>query len=395
MIIYSKTNTSHGYFIDDIWKPLTESRCQPYSVYSYDSHDYVVRGITIDNCLDDNHWEHLREDPTSKFLIFHPDEYFNYHDVNMWIKCFKEKSVPPNQIYIVVGDENWKKWLTEALNDSGIHGFHICHLPLLLARCRVQKKIPITNRFSLLCRNYQKWRTNFFMHLLKNNLLDSINYTFNNLVPYGDLPIIPHEQILSDIQELGYTVDEKIKSWVYGAPYSLKETKITTKFSNEAYDMITSSGINITIESQIDPYYFFSFWKHMPREKFSVSAFATEKTYKAIACARPFIIVSSPNFLKDLRQLGFKTFHPYIDESYDQEYNINDRFAAITKEITRLNNLSEQEFNELLNKLQPIADHNLVIFNYRKETLKLSSDFDWIANYHNPVHITHVDGISG
>lgn len=393
--IYSKTNTSHGYFINHIWKDLSESKLLPGEVYSYDSHDYVVRGVEIKNCLDEKHWNHLRNDPTSKFLLFHPDEYFNFHDVNMWIQCFKEKNVPPEKIYFVVGDENWSKWLTDRLNEHGIFNFHICSLPILMARVYSQEKIPVINRFSMLSRNYQKWRTDFFVLLLKRNLLGGINYTFNNLVPYGDLPIIPHDQILSEIADLGYVVDQDVKDWIKNVPYTLKNTKITTKFSNEAYQMIGSSGINIVIESQIDPFHFFSFWKSVEREKFSPSAFITEKTFKAVACQRPFIIVSFPNFLRDFRRLGFKTFHPFINESYDQETDIKTRFNLIADEIERLQKLSDKEFFQLLEEIEPITKYNFELFNEKKKNLKMTSDFNWLSKYHNIMFLKNVDGIPG
>ena len=34
-------------------------------------------------------------------------------------------------------------------------------------------------------------------------------------------------------------------------------------------------------------------------------------------CNKPFIVLSGKGFPKNLRDIGFKTFHPVIDESYD------------------------------------------------------------------------------
>ena len=47
--------------------------------------------------------------------------------------------------------------------------------------------------------------------------------------------------------------------------------------------------------------------------------FVTEKTVKPIRAGIPFVVVGSVNFLRTLRKLGFKTFAPWIDESYDAE----------------------------------------------------------------------------
>ena len=46
--------------------------------------------------------------------------------------------------------------------------------------------------------------------------------------------------------------------------------------------------------------------------------FRTEKIWKPILMAHPFVVAANKGYLKDLRNAGFKTFSDYIDESYDQ-----------------------------------------------------------------------------
>ena len=101
----------------------------------------------------------------------------------------------------------------------------------------------------------------------------------------------------------------------------------------------------------------------------------SEKTYKAIRVGLPFIIFAGrPGILKHLRSLGFRTFHPYIDESYDYptihertedaarlQDQYNTRFRRLTKELNRLCQLSHTELVELWEQCQPIVQHNLQI----------------------------------
>ena len=47
----------------------------------------------------------------------------------------------------------------------------------------------------------------------------------------------------------------------------------------------------------------------------------TEKTVKPIRAGMPFIIVGSHRCMYRLRKMGFRTFSPFIDESYDKEPN--------------------------------------------------------------------------
>ena len=87
----------------------------------------------------------------------------------------------------------------------------------------------------------------------------------------------------------------------------------------------------------------------------------TEKLWRAILAKRPFIVVSTPNYLNNLKRLGFKTFNNYWAEEYDihKEGNRINKIKLILQEI------SSWTLDELSNKLQDmesILDHNLTVF---------------------------------
>jgi len=105
------------------------------------------------------------------------------------------------------------------------------------------------------------------------------------------------------------------------------------------------------------------------------SYFVTEKTMKAFAGKMPFIIASIPLFLDALRELGYKTFHPYIDETYDTIEDHDLRLAAIIKEIYRLASFSKEQWREWSEKVHPIAMHNYNHFkNYKPKILIYDPD---------------------
>jgi hypothetical protein len=45
--------------------------------------------------------------------------------------------------------------------------------------------------------------------------------------------------------------------------------------------------------------------------------FISEKTFRALAFPRPFIVIGQRHILKNLQKMGFRTFSDIIDESYD------------------------------------------------------------------------------
>ena len=62
--------------------------------------------------------------------------------------------------------------------------------------------------------------------------------------------------------------------------------------------------------------------------------------------------------LQELHRRGFKTFSPWIDESYDNIGCPNKRLQAIFKEIDRLADLSIAKVNQLRNEMLPTFEHN-------------------------------------
>ena len=64
--------------------------------------------------------------------------------------------------------------------------------------------------------------------------------------------------------------------------------------------------------------------------------FLTEKLVKAIGNCHPFVVLSTPGYLKELKMLGYKTFAPYIDESYDDEPNTELRMVKAIDSIEKM-----------------------------------------------------------
>lgn len=85
----------------------------------------------------------------------------------------------------------------------------------------------------------------------------------------------------------------------------------------------------------------------------------TEKTIKPLLAGHPFVIVGNPGSLKQIKRLGFKTFSPHINESYDQICNPTERLSCIIQEVRRLSQLTNYELKQLRCSLKDIIDFNL------------------------------------
>ena len=84
----------------------------------------------------------------------------------------------------------------------------------------------------------------------------------------------------------------------------------------------------------------------------------TEKTLKPIACGHPFILAAGPGSLDYIKSYGFKTFAPWINESYDCESNSVLRMEKIISSMKELQCLPADRLQKTLNEIFKIAQFN-------------------------------------
>lgn len=109
------------------------------------------------------------------------------------------------------------------------------------------------------------------------------------------------------------------------------------------------------------------------------TCFISEKTFKPIAACHPFILIGNKYSLRNLRDMGYKTFSPFIDESYD-ELDTWERFPAIANAIKKINDLTDEERIEWLKGMKDILEHNAETL--KKNSNKHSSETFKIINKH-------------
>jgi hypothetical protein len=89
------------------------------------------------------------------------------------------------------------------------------------------------------------------------------------------------------------------------------------------------------------------------------AGYLSEKIWKPVGHCQPFIIVSASKSLKYMRdRFGFKTFHPYIDESYDLEEDEIKRLEMVQLEIEKFSKKSKKEKDEFLHNVKDICVYN-------------------------------------
>jgi hypothetical protein len=101
--------------------------------------------------------------------------------------------------------------------------------------------------------------------------------------------------------------------------------------------------------------------------------FITEKTYKSIYVCQPFIIVGNTYSLKKLKELGFKTFSNWWDESYDDEIDFEKRMDKITKVLEEIASWDFDKCNDIRKEMRDVLIHNYNQMLTKDEIIKFYS----------------------
>lgn len=106
-------------------------------------------------------------------------------------------------------------------------------------------------------------------------------------------------------------------------------------------------------------YYMQSRFEIVTESNWQDSYFVTEKTYRPIMLKMPFLLVSGRNDVARLRDvLGFRSFSPYIDESYDEALRIDQRIEMVVKETKKLLDMPQNEYIQWKNEVNKITEFN-------------------------------------
>ena len=154
-----------------------------------------------------------------------------------------------------------------------------------------------------------------------------------------------------DIQKLidFYTRYDNSKHYTYDCP-DLEHNKanVLNQYAHE------NAFVNIVTETLINP----------------KSVFFSEKTFKPIYACQPFIILGNPESLKKLKELGFKTFDKWWDESYDEEYLFINKVKKIKDILIEISLKTDDELSKMLIDMENVLSHNYDVFiNYRDQLL--------------------------
>lgn len=86
--------------------------------------------------------------------------------------------------------------------------------------------------------------------------------------------------------------------------------------------------------------------------------FLTEKICKPIMAGRPFICSGNDRLYTQLKELGFKTFDRWWDESFAYQCGTKEHIKRFTQTVKSVSEWSDTQTEQCYNEMRPILQHN-------------------------------------
>lgn len=200
--------------------------------------------------------------------------------------------------------------------------------------------------FTLLCRTHKWWRATAIADLHRLDVLENSYWSYGNESCDDEFDSNPIE--IDSVDGLRNLTIE----FVHGAPYSCDNLTSEQHNSHDTLvaEHFNNSYIHIVLETFFDA-------------DQSHGTFLTEKTFKPIKHAQPFVIVGPAGSLTALRELGYKTFDDVIDPRYDEILDNTKRWHCVRDLLLSLKN---KNLHQILSRCREDIEHNQYLFRSTK-----------------------------
>ena len=318
-----------------------------------------------------------------KFVInYFVEGVFEYHHFNNLHKHLEELQIPAEKVYFIFGGYNTDNWyevfckrynIKNKINIVELSWVRLHKFEEFFHMARDVNKNKFLNneyvvekkKYDFLCynRRLRLHRQLFLAYLKRYNLLD------NNLVGY-DYTFSENKHLVNSFDSFKHH-----DIWPYARFLKNEFNYLWNENPKQIVDVEDVSNIiGGTIQSERkEPYQNTMFSVVTETSLRSTQYYLSEKVFKPIGQKHPFVVIGSHLTLQELKRWGFKTFEPYINESYDNEPNHFRRLEMVLQETKRLCSLSDEEKIQFQKNVLPI-----IKFNWNHMIDLYDSNYEWL-----------------
>jgi hypothetical protein len=200
------------------------------------------------------------------------------------------------------------------------------------------------NHFLMKIKRPKEHRLKILINLIDDDFVNLVDWSFSGEANFSNTNEFRWAIRNMDLKNLN-----KISEILDKSPYNLQSE------NNLSFGKV-NAWTDETYEPHINSYFDICFESFFYNNSETLSL--TEKIFKPIINFQPFIFISTPGSIKLLRDLGFKTFDGFIDESYDDIIDNDERIKKAYLEIKKLCLLSKEEIHNLYWQMEDILIHN-------------------------------------
>ena len=322
--------------------------------------DYCWEGIVEEHPLRMLHAKlHQYRIPTNKCIFS-----FAGYNQEEWYNSFCKRYNISQKIKFNHNHWVWKTKGEEYWNYKDWGEFHKIHLDYKIE--------PKKYDFNCLNRRLRTHRLYILAKLNKLNLID------NNIVTY-DFTINENKDHLKEIPKIE---ENEVLDFT-----ELKKYILDLQINNDKkfYDFQDLQNLYGVMHEDASVYED-SMFSFISETSFLENEFyISEKVVKALGQNHPFIVFGNVGTLKELKRIGFKTFEPFIDESYDLEPNIQKRIDMVFVEVLKLVNKTQEEKLEWMKNIKPILEKNYKVlrnlfYNHKKQIKDNETNLKMLAS---------------
>jgi hypothetical protein len=276
------------------------------------------------------------------------------------------KDIPLRKVILQTGSANgekyykeycFKKQISKGINICCIEYFEWLSSRLVAENKKINNKIlpknvdysKIEKTFLCLNRVHRWHRVNLFVLWNINNLMKDSYYTMDNK---SNFPV--GEGYDNDIWRR--TIDAKLVNKLGLTEEDIDKIQATLPLK---IDEFVEPNVMAKLFGKVDPYYQSSLISVVTETNFENNdIFNTEKIFKPMVHRHPFILVGSYKTLEYLKEMGYKTFSEFWDESYDDVEDPFERLLKIVEICKNIQSWDDTKKKKFFYKSMIITTHN-------------------------------------
>jgi hypothetical protein len=171
-----------------------------------------------------------------------------------------------------------------------------------------------SKKFTALVRTHKEWRAYTMAQLWSKGLHEQGYFSYNNQI----------------------TVEEDINPIDTSNLGSLKHhTEFFLQLAPFHCDLLTADE-HADMKYTVGLHHSDAYFNFVIESELTGPVRLTEKVFKAIKNCQPFVIAGACGSIKQLREMGYRTFDHVVDHSYDEIENTTERWEAVCTEMCRI-----------------------------------------------------------